>query len=90
MGAVMPGREQRTAAIRRITQERKRWRVLVQTWREPDAFRGRLLFEPEGVQAGAAGRQSPVVLTGQTLEDVVAHAYDLTEERLGRLLRSLG
>jgi hypothetical protein len=81
--------EQRVSAIRRITEGRRRWRVLVRTWREHDLYRGRLVFESDDVLASGSGRESAAVLQGRSLEDVVSDAYDLTDDRLRKVLHSL-
>jgi hypothetical protein len=85
-GQVVPTR---TAAIRRITEGRSRWRVLVETWEEPEMCRGRLLFRPDDVQREDAERGSAALLHGRSHEDVYALAYDLPEDRLRRVLMSL-
>lgn len=82
--------DRQRSAIRRITEGPRRWRVLVEAWPEQDEFRGRLLFHPEGTLSWAGGRESTALLQGHTMEDVVSRAYDLSEERLRRLLHSFG
>ena len=43
-----------TTPLRRLTEGRQRWRVMVETWHEKDEYRGRLLFRTEAVGATAA------------------------------------
>jgi hypothetical protein len=78
----------RTAAIRRVTGSRSRWRVLVETWEDGDAVRGRLVFRTDapGVEEE---RESAALLYGRSHEDVLALAHDLPEERLRQVLNSL-
>ncbi|CAN5695383.1 hypothetical protein BH23GEM9_BH23GEM9_21460 [soil metagenome] len=89
----MPGAwneaETRTSAICRITEDRSRWRVLVETWDDQDICRGRLLFQPDLPAPLDAERHSAAVLEGSTHEDVLARAHDLTESELKRVLHSL-
>ena len=81
-----------TASIRRITGGGMRWRVLVETWQESDAYRGRLLFHRdagEGERLDGA-RESAPLLRGGSRTDVLALAHDVSEERLRQVLHSLG
>ncbi len=78
------------SGIRRIRQDRTQWRVLVQTWPERDGYRGRFVFAPEGPETPPDPRAGPDALRGRTREDVIAQAYNLPEDRLKQLLRSLG
>jgi hypothetical protein len=90
MGAALSADDRRESAVRRLTEGRTRWRVLVESWRESDAFRGRLLFQPDG-QAGEQTRlESATLLEGHSHEDVVSRAHDLPEGRLKQVLHSLG
>ena len=75
------------SGIRRISQDRTHWRVLVETWPEPDGYRGRVVFAPDG--GLSSDLRGPDALRGTTREDVIAEAYNLPEDRLKQLLRSL-
>lgn len=86
MDPVMDDRH--TSTIRQITGGRLRWRVMVETWHDRDAFHGRLLFEPDA--GGNGGRESAPLLHGRSREDVLALAHDLPEDQLRRVLHSLG
>jgi hypothetical protein len=88
MGAASGMRQTRRSAIRRIGEGRSRWRVVVETWRESDGYRGRLLFCPDSVEP-AEDRESAAMLRGQSHEDVLHLAHELPEDRLRRLLNSL-
>jgi hypothetical protein len=77
------------SGIRRIMQDRMHWRVQVETWPERDGFHGRVVFFREHARAHHK-REGPDALRGPTREDVIAAAYDLPEDRLKQLLRSLG
>ena len=81
--------ESRTASIRRITEGAQRWRVLVETWPECDAFRGRLVFRPDAVGRWAVERESWALLSGESMEEVVARAHALPDAHLRRVLHSL-
>jgi hypothetical protein len=85
-----PSLEVPTASIRRIFQDRTHWRVSVATWAERDGYHGRFVFSPERSRGVADPREGPDALRGPTREDVIAEAYNLPEDRLQRLLRSLG
>lgn len=76
--------------IRRIFQDQAPWRVLVETWPERDGYHGRFVFSPERRRIPADSREGPAALRGHTREDVIAQAYDLPEDRLKQVLRSLG
>jgi hypothetical protein len=78
----------RTAAIRRVTGSRTRWRVLVETWEDGDEVRGRLVFRTDA-PAPEEERESAALLQGRSHEDVLALAHDLSEERLMQVLNSL-
>lgn len=78
-----------TSTIRRITEGSRRWRVLVETWRDSDAFHGRLLFHDDDTPQWAAGRASAALLHGTTVSDVLCLAHDMPEDRLRRVLNSL-
>jgi hypothetical protein len=77
------------SGIRRISQDRAHWRVQVETWPERDGFHGRVVFSREHAVARDQ-REGPDALRGSTREDVIAAAYNLPENRLQQLLRSLG
>ncbi|MBR9988869.1 MAG: hypothetical protein KFH98_03885 [Gemmatimonadetes bacterium] len=84
-----------TSSIRRITEHGLRWRVMVETWPEQDAYRGRLLFRREMADRVEGerieqDRESAAVLYGHSRNDVVASAHDVTEDQLRRVLYSLG
>lgn len=78
------------SGIRRLVQDRTSWRVAVETWAERDGYHGRVVFAPERAPLPADKREGPAALRGATREDVVAQAYDLPENQLRQLLRSLG
>ena len=84
--------DRHTASIRRITEGGLRWRVMVETWQESDAYHGRLLFRQEAAEAEGsdADRESPLLLRGSSRTDVLALAHDVSEERLRQVLYSLG
>jgi hypothetical protein len=88
-GAIGSG-QRRTSAIRRITEGRGRWRVLVESWQERDAYRGRLLFRADSPEVTSLERESATLLSGGSHEDVLSLAHDLPEDRLRRVLNSLG
>jgi hypothetical protein len=77
----------RPATLCRLSTERGRWRVKVQAWDGREGWRGRLLFEPE---SGEDVREGPVALRGQSREDLLAAAHEISERRLRELLNSLG
>lgn len=79
-----------TSTIRRITEGRRRWRVLVEMWQESDTYSGRLVFRDDDVARWDPDRQSATLLHGRSVEDVVSLAHDLPEDRLRRVLHSLG
>lgn len=90
---VLDGRH--TSPIRRLTEGGLRWRVMVETWHESDAFHGRLLFRRDDADRSDtdrqdADRETSALLHGPSREDVLALAHDYPEERLRRLLYSLG
>lgn len=78
------------SGIRRIVEDRTSWRVAVETWPERDGYYGRVVFAPERAPVPADKREGPAALRGATREEVVAQAYDLPENQLRQLLRSLG
>jgi hypothetical protein len=90
MGAAASSDRTRRAAIRQIGEGRSRWRVVVETWREQDDYRGRLLFCPDSAGRRTMERTSAALLRGRSHEDVLNLAHELPEERLKRLLLSLG
>lgn len=77
------------SSICRISDERKLWRVAVETWPERDGFHGRFVFTQDGASAAPDRREGPDALRGPTREDVVREACSLPEERLRKLFRSL-
>lgn len=79
-----------SSPLRRISDARTHWRVVVETWAERDGFHGRFVFSPDSALVPAGKREGPDALRGSTREDVVAEAYNLPEARLKQLLRSLG
>ncbi|HEX6306585.1 MAG TPA: hypothetical protein VFZ69_00280 [Longimicrobiales bacterium] len=87
MDMVMADRH--TSPIRRLTESGQRWRVSVETWQERDAYHGRLLFHREA-NAESGARASAPLLHGRSREDVLGLAHDLPEEKLRRVLHSLG
>jgi hypothetical protein len=82
--------DRRTAAIRRISEGRVRWRVSVQSWPEYETVRGCLLFEADGTAGHGPSRATAPMLAGRSHEDVVSMAHDFAEDHLRRLLNSLG
>lgn len=77
-------------AIGRIRDAVSRWRVVVETWTEgADHCRGRFIFQSDDGSERHASREGPPALHGRTLEDVMRAAYELPEEHLRTLLRSL-
>jgi hypothetical protein len=90
MGAAFTADRARRSAICRISEGRSRWRVLVETWPDRDAYRGRLLFCADAPDAAVGAREGPALLLGRSHEDVLSLAHDLPEERLRRVLNSLG
>jgi hypothetical protein len=84
-----------TTPIRRLTDGSWRWRVMVETWHESDAFHGRLLFRRDGSDRLDPDRpqrslESAALLHGRSREDVLGLAHDVPEEQLRRVLHSLG
>ena len=77
-----------TSAIGRIADFRTHWRVLVETWPSAARYEGRLVFQADDFQAPPP-REGPAMLHGVTREDVVRAAYDLPEDRIRAMLRSL-
>ena len=75
------------SGIRRISEERTQWRVMVETWPDEDGYHGRFVFSPDGGLGDT--REGPAALRGSTREEVIAEAYDLPEDRLKQVLRSL-
>lgn len=77
------------AVVARMGAERTRWRVTVEAWPAADRYEGRLVFEPDSLGMSANSRVTAPVLRGQSAEDVVGAAYDISEKRLRELLHSL-
>jgi hypothetical protein len=82
--------DRRTAAIRRISEGRRRWRVSVQSWQACGTVRGCLLFEADGVAGPEPARSTAPMLEGCSHEEVVRLAHDLAEDHLRRVLYALG
>lgn len=82
--------DRHTSPIRRITEDGFRWRVMVETWQESEAFHGRLLFRSDESDRTDRDRETAVLLHGSSREDVLALAHDFPEDRLRRFLYSLG
>ncbi len=78
------------STITRISDDRAKWRVVVQAWPDEPGYRGRLVFEPDGIAAPLGAREGPPALHGRTREDVVSQAYELPERELRTMLLSLG
>ena len=81
--------ERLSSPIRRLVDDRARWRVLVQTWHDQDRYYGRFVFEPDGDRPSRDRREGPAALSGISREDVLRSAHDVPEERLRALLHSL-
>lgn len=79
-----------SSGICRISDDRSQWRVVVETWPERDGYHGRFVFVPDRTPVPADPREGPDALRGRTREDVLGEACTLPEDRLRRLLRSLG
>lgn len=77
-----------TSGIRRLSDDRLQWRVVVETWPERDGYHGRLVFTQDS-NAQPDRREGPDALRGSTREDVISNAHDLPEERLRQVFRSL-
>ena len=80
--------ERCTSPMGRISGGQTRWRVLVETWQEDGHYHGRFRFEAD--DRGEHPRESSPLLHGSSREDVLLRAYDLPEDRLRRVLHSLG
>jgi hypothetical protein len=63
--------------------------VAVETWPERDGYHGRLVFTQERDKCQSDRREGPDALRGSTREDVISEAYELPEENLRQLFRSL-
>lgn len=72
-----------------IYDDRKQWRVVVETWSERDGYHGRLVFTQDHMSARTDRREGPDALRGVTREDVIGVAHELPEERLHQVFRSL-
>lgn len=77
------------AALRRLSTAADAWRVVVETWSEPDGCRGRFVFVPEGMGGRATPREGPSALRGASREEVLASAWDVPERQLRAVLHSL-
>ncbi len=77
------------SSICRFSDERRSWRVAVETWPDQDGYRGRLVFTQDRVRAEPDCRVGPDALHGRTREDVLGEALALPEQRLRQLWRSL-
>lgn len=84
--------DRHTASIRRITEGGRRWRVMVETWQDSEAYLGRLLFREDALDNDRpdSERESAALLRGPSRTDVLALAHDVPEERLRQVLHSLG
>jgi len=78
------------SAITRISDDRAKWRVLVEAWPDAPGYRGRFVFSPDGANAALGTRKGPPALQGHTREDVLNQAYEMPEQRLRVMLHSLG
>ena len=76
------------SGIRRFSDDRGLWRVVVETWPERDGYHGRLVFEPDRTTVDDR-REGPDALRGDTREAVLAEAVSYPEDRLKQLFRSL-
>jgi hypothetical protein len=85
-GSAVEGRHR--SAIRRFTEGRERWRVMVETWPEHDSYRGRLVFLRDDSPAWHVLRETAALLTGSTREAVLASAYDMPEGHLRRVFHA--
>ncbi|MHB1168501.1 MAG: hypothetical protein ACYC28_04370 [Longimicrobiales bacterium] len=85
---MMTGTE--VSTIRRISDDRAKWRVLVEAWPDAPGYRGRVVFEPDGAGAPLGLREGPPALLGRTREDLLNQAYEMSEQRLRAMLHSLG
>lgn len=84
------GAQDQATTIRRLSYEGGRWRVRVEAWRVGDEFEGRFIFEPDGPVPHPEPRVGPARLRGRSREDLLSSAYDLSDQRLRKLLHSLG
>jgi hypothetical protein len=75
-----------SSSIRRFFDDRGAWRVQVETWQERDGYHGGFVFVQEQPEDR---REGPDALRGRTREDVVAKAYELPENRIRQIFRSL-
>ena len=84
--------DRHTASLRRLTEGGRRWRVMVETWQDSDAYHGRLLFREDAAdgERPESERESAPLLRGPSRTDVLALAHDVPEERLRQVLHSLG
>jgi hypothetical protein len=78
-----------SSSIRRFSDERRSWRVVVETWRERDGYHGRLVFTQDHARGEPDRLEGPPALYGSTREDVVAEAFTYPEQRLRQVFRSL-
>lgn len=90
MAAFAEAQQSRRSVIRRISAGRCRWRVVVESWPEQDAWRGRLLFRPDTAEPAPADRETAALLEADSHEELLGLVLELPEERLQRLLNSLG
>jgi hypothetical protein len=80
---------EKSAAVRRITAEGIHWRVRVESWADEGEYVGRLVFEPDTAEPLYTARRGAAMLHGETQNEVVMSAHDLTENRLKEVLHSL-
>ena len=74
------------SGICRFYDDRRSWRVMVETWPERDGFRGRIVFTQDTQEDR---REGPDALRADTREELIAGAYEMPESRLRELFRSL-
>jgi len=90
MAAMAGAGQGRRSVIRRIDAGRCRWRVVVESWPEQDAWRGRLLFRPDTAEPAPADRETAPLLEAGSHEELLGLVLELPDDRLRRLLNSLG
>jgi hypothetical protein len=77
------------SSIRGFTEDRRRWRVLVQTWPDDQGYRGRFVFLTDQPHRVHDQRTGPDALRANSREELIADAYLLPEQRLRQVFRSL-
>lgn len=78
-----------SATVRRLSAEGIHWRVVVESWRDRDTIVGRLVFEPDTSEPLYSSRHGMPMLRGESHQEVVLSAHDLTDARLREVLHSL-